>query len=81
MPKSGPGEWFIKTTKDPEKYGYVNQGGLSRKVCGFDHDDIRNINWTCLIQHIFAAIKESLQRLQLDYVDVLQCMLSFSVTD
>jgi aryl-alcohol dehydrogenase-like predicted oxidoreductase len=24
-------------------------------------------------QHVFASVKESLQRLQLDYIDVLQC--------
>ena len=39
---------------DPESYGLVNTGGLSRK-------------------HIFESIKASLERLQLDYVDVLQC--------
>ncbi|KAF8990104.1 NADP-dependent oxidoreductase domain-containing protein [Cyathus striatus] len=39
---------------DPEKDGYVNQHGLSRK-------------------HIFESVKHSLERLQLDYIDVLQC--------
>lgn len=29
-----------------------------------------------VIQHIFDSIKASLQRLQLDYVDVLQCECS-----
>ncbi|PAV15225.1 Aldo keto reductase [Pyrrhoderma noxium] len=38
----------------PEKNGYVNQFGLSRK-------------------HIFDSVKRSLERLQLDYIDVLQC--------
>jgi aryl-alcohol dehydrogenase-like predicted oxidoreductase len=28
---------------------------------------------TSLAQHIFEAVKKSLERLQLDYVDVLQC--------
>ncbi|KAJ7774942.1 NADP-dependent oxidoreductase domain-containing protein [Mycena metata] len=43
------------TTPDgPEKAGYVNQHGLSRK-------------------HIFDSVKHSLERLQLDYIDVLQC--------
>ncbi|KAK0473876.1 aryl-alcohol dehydrogenase [Armillaria novae-zelandiae] len=37
-----------------EKFGYVNQHGLSRK-------------------HIFDSVKHSLERLQLDYIDVLQC--------
>ena len=30
-------------------------------------------------QHIFDSIKASLERLQLDYVDVLQCKLSTGV--
>ena len=38
----------------PDKVGYVNQHGLSRK-------------------HIVAGVKASLKRLQLDYIDVLQC--------
>ncbi|KAF8636089.1 hypothetical protein AX17_003794 [Amanita inopinata Kibby_2008] len=46
--------WFVDTDKNPDEYGYVNQGGLSRK-------------------YIFAAVKASLERLQLDYIDVLQC--------
>jgi len=25
-------------------------------------------------QHIFASVKKSLERLQMDYIDVLQCM-------
>ena len=29
-----------------------------------------------LVQHIFESVKHSLERLQLDYVDVLQCMPS-----
>ncbi|PFH50119.1 hypothetical protein AMATHDRAFT_86013 [Amanita thiersii Skay4041] len=53
VPKD-PGTWFVEAGKNPDDYGYVNQGGLSRK-------------------HIFAAVKASLERLQLDYVDVLQC--------
>ena len=27
-----PGTWFVDTDKNPDDYGYVNQGGLSRKV-------------------------------------------------
>ncbi|KAJ7363874.1 Aldo keto reductase [Mycena albidolilacea] len=54
VPKSGPSEWFLTTKKDPNAYGYVNQGGLSRK-------------------HIFDGVKASLKRLQVDYIDVLQC--------
>jgi len=40
--------------KGPDKFGYVNQHGLSRK-------------------HIFESVKHSLDRLQLEYIDVLQC--------
>ncbi|KAJ7126283.1 NADP-dependent oxidoreductase domain-containing protein [Mycena epipterygia] len=40
--------------KGPDKFGYVNQHGLSRK-------------------HIFESVKHSLERLQLEYIDVLQC--------
>ncbi|KIK98252.1 hypothetical protein PAXRUDRAFT_824044 [Paxillus rubicundulus Ve08.2h10] len=49
-----PGETVFKSAVHPDKLGYVNQRGLSRK-------------------RIFHAIKHSLARLQLDYVDVLQC--------
>ncbi|KAI0781535.1 Aldo/keto reductase [Trametes elegans] len=44
----------MKKYKTPEKYGFVNQHGLSRK-------------------HLFDAVKGSLSRLQVDYIDVLQC--------
>ncbi|KAI9066913.1 Aldo/keto reductase [Trametes sanguinea] len=44
----------MKKYKTPEKFGIVNQHGLSRK-------------------HIFDAVKGSLERLQVDYIDVLQC--------
>ncbi|KAG9316338.1 aryl-alcohol dehydrogenase [Chiua virens] len=49
-----PGEKLFRSAVHPDKMGYVNQRGLSRK-------------------HIFQSIKHSLERLQLDYVDVLQC--------
>lgn len=42
------------TITDPDRQGYVNQHGLSRK-------------------HIFDSVKKSLERLQLDYIDVFQC--------
>lgn len=45
---------------DPDKKGYVNQHGLSRK-------------------HIFDSVKKSLERLQLDYIDVLQCARNISL--
>ncbi|KAA1466935.1 aryl-alcohol dehydrogenase [Dentipellis sp. KUC8613] len=45
---------FYNEHDKADKYGYVNQYGLSRK-------------------HIFAAVKRSLERLGLDYIDVLFC--------
>jgi aryl-alcohol dehydrogenase-like predicted oxidoreductase len=60
--------------------GYVNQYGLSRKVRRFPRlFVIRTHDGTLSFQHIFESIKHSLERLQLDYVDVLQC--TPSVTD
>ena len=58
-----------------DKLGYVNQYGLGRKVRWlFVHFPrmicCANILW---LQHIFDAVKKSLERLQLDYIDVLQC--------
>ncbi|KAG1874950.1 aryl-alcohol dehydrogenase [Suillus subluteus] len=45
---------FFPGRDEPDRHGYVNQHGLSRK-------------------HIFASVKQSLERLQLDYIDLLQC--------
>ena len=59
---------------DLDANGYVNQHGLSRKVCS-----LRPLlphtarEWILMQQHIFDSVQASLQRLQLDYVDVLQC--------
>ena len=52
--------------------GYVNQHGLSRKVCRFSTAFPHQCS-SLSFQHIFESIKHSLERLQLDYVDVLQC--------
>ncbi|KAG1745748.1 aryl-alcohol dehydrogenase [Suillus lakei] len=46
---------FFPGRDEPDRHGYVNQHGLSRK-------------------HIFASVKQSLERLQLDYIDLLQCI-------
>lgn len=56
-----PGTWFVDSGKNADEFGYVNQGGLSRK-------------------HIFDAVKASLERLQLDYIDVLQCHRADPIT-
>jgi aryl-alcohol dehydrogenase-like predicted oxidoreductase len=70
MPISNTVKDYIRLA-NPDEYGYVNQHGLSRKV---------GTTWTrgyvCVLtspQHIFEAVKGSLERLQLDYIDVLQC--------
>ena len=33
-----------------------------------------------MVQHIFDSVKASLKRLQLDYIDVLQCTYRFLST-
>ena len=57
-----------------DKMGYVNQHGLSRKV------DTFGFLLLCPVcdalhykKHIFDSVKQSLERLQLEYIDVLQC--------
>jgi len=55
-----------------DELGYVNQHGLSRKVSfnRFNNSDSSSLRHE---QHIFDSVKASLERLQLDYIDVLQC--------
>ena len=53
--------------------GYVNQYGLSRKVEMLSSPFSITRIVTLHLQHIFEAVKKSLERLQLDYIDVLQC--------
>jgi diketogulonate reductase-like aldo/keto reductase len=59
------------TEEQLDANGYANQNGLSRKVW------LSNLSHCCagtlFFQHIFESVKASLERLQLDYVDVLQC--------
>ncbi len=52
------------------KRRYTNQQGLSRKVRLPSSILDR---YLIPLQHIFDAVKHSLERLQLDYIDVLQC--------
>ena len=63
---------------EPDKVGYVNQYGLSRKVSYSDDPAFTLLDLIKLLlyQHIFESVKHSLERLQLDYVDVLQCLCS-----
>lgn len=62
---------------NPDEMGYVNQHGLSRKVRPWNSHDAssRKLQFNSIrrVQHIFQAVKHSLERLQLDYVDLLQC--------
>lgn len=59
------------TPEEKDKNRYTNQYGLSRKV---RHP---NSGWIGMVdvplQHIFESVRHSLERLQLDYIDVLQC--------
>ena len=69
---SGPN--VVATGVNPDEAGYANRWGLSRKVR--DHSLASGTESPTPAhspQHIFDAIKGSLERLQLDYVDVLQC--------
>ena len=70
------------TQDKSEALGYVNQSGLSRKVnrlLTLIYSKRVSNRFFCL-QHIFESVKHSLDRLQLDYVDVLQCKLILSLT-
>ncbi|KAF7336771.1 Aldo-ket-red domain-containing protein [Mycena venus] len=53
-----------------DSMGYVNQYGLSRKVLLVS--SFLAIQLT-VQKHIFDSVKHSLQRLQLEYIDLLQC--------
>jgi aryl-alcohol dehydrogenase-like predicted oxidoreductase len=58
--------------KAREAHRYTNQSGLSRKVVltlGTLALDKANM----IFQNIFGSVKASLQRLGLEYIDVLQC--------
>jgi len=62
---------FYAAGAPPDELGYVNQHGLSRKV-RFIPSVFSYLRWNT-DQHIFDSVKASLVRLQLDYIDVLQC--------
>ena len=62
----------MRTGKAPEEFGIINQKGLNRKVRGI-HECIGAFVLTLLVQHIFDSVKASLSRLQVEYIDVLQC--------
>lgn len=57
--------------KTPEELGLVNQNGLSRKVLCSIAETFLSI--LIIQQHIFDSVKHSLERLQVDYIDLLQC--------
>ena len=69
----------MRTPHELDKREFVNQHGLGRKV----HILIssRPISVVCHLssQHIFDSMKRSLERLQLDYIDVLQATASIPV--
>ena len=54
---------------------YVNQSGLSRKVRS-SRTLVMQASYSPAsnnVKHIFESVKHSLDRLQLDYIDLLQC--------
>ncbi|KAJ3482871.1 hypothetical protein NLI96_g6682 [Meripilus lineatus] len=66
------GDNIIATGKKPDEVGLINQHGLSRKV----PFRLPQFSWNLrqhFPKHIFDSVKHSLERLQLDYIDVLQC--------
>ena len=62
---------------DPDEWGYVNQHGLGRKVVIYLTFHVALLLTFFLFQHIFESVKHSLERLQLSYIDVLQCKPKF----
>ncbi len=72
---------FMDDGRDPKQHGYVNRQGLSRKVTVIPYTRSIILQITGLIhrsQHIFDSVKASLKRLQLKYIDVLQCQFQVS---
>ena len=63
------------TGKTPEDVGIINQKGLNRKVRPVVCVPVcREANaMIVLLQHIFDSVQASLKRLQVDYIDLLQC--------
>ena len=57
----------------PDQMGLVNQRGQSRKVAIIMTQYYGGLNMVFILQNIFATVKASLKRLQLDYIDLLQC--------
>ncbi|KAG8985753.1 hypothetical protein FRB90_004464 [Tulasnella sp. 427] len=69
-----PGVNFLKTKENPEEVGYVNQSGLNRKVGGLWLPYALSIDGLPPgLQHIFESVEASLERLQVKYIDLLQC--------
>ena len=69
------------TGKTPEDVGIINQKGLNRKVRPVVCVPVsREANaMIVLLQHIFDSVQASLKRLQVDYIDLLQCTYAHSV--
>ena len=74
MGKTAEEVTWVTPPDELDKKGYVNQHGLSRKVDAFAILFPALSAFVMLaFQHIFDSVKKSLERLQLDYIDVLQC--------
>ena len=63
-----------KLTGDPQVYELVTRTQTERYRVDANPEDFGYVNQRGLSRkHIFDSVKHSLQRLQLDYIDVLQC--------
>uniref|UniRef100_A0A0W0F2T6 Putative aryl-alcohol dehydrogenase n=1 Tax=Moniliophthora roreri TaxID=221103 RepID=A0A0W0F2T6_MONRR len=62
-----------KTSKELDDLGYINRHGLSRKASSPEGIVFSTCQSELSFQHIFESVKHSLERLQLDYIDLLQC--------
>lgn len=67
---------IMRSGKPPSDFGIINQHGLNRKASEspFIETSVQFVD--VILQHIFDSIKQSLKRLQLDYIDLLQCALN-----
>ena len=73
MKNYGTNLWHLG--KSAEEFGVINQKGLNRKVRPVVCVPVcREANaMIVLLQHIFDSVQASLKRLQVDYIDLLQC--------
>ena len=71
MKNYGTNLWHLG--KSAEEFGVINQKGLNRKVRPVRLHSHLDLTAYMLSQHIFDSVQASLKRLQVDYIDLLQC--------